>query len=144
MGWRVQWNGLSPSKGTIPHPFHKKTITHPFLLPIIAQCPLPNAHVTSPIARCSLPMVHRLLPIALYTHRIATVGVNFFPLPGLAMLLVPLLSRIANCCEYAHISPRCFSFIHFFLCPHLSFIQIYFVCSHPPQAHHVHIPAQGL
>ena len=45
-------------------------------------------------------MVHRLLPIAQYTHRIATVGVNFFPLPGLAVLLVPLLGRIFYHCHF--------------------------------------------
>ena len=150
MGWRVQWNGLSPSKGTIPHPFHKKLLpihsccqslpsahcpmhmSHHPLLDVhcpwyIAYCPLPNIHIELPqwewisfpsqvwlccSSHCwaeyfTIAISHYPLPNVHYPIHIM-VGVNFFSLPGLAVLLVPLLSRIANCCEYAHISPRCF------------------------------------
>ena len=59
---------------------------------------------------------------------------DFLPLPGLAVPLVLLLGRLANCCEYAHISPR-----HFFLILIFSFNSTTL-----PQAHHVHLPAEGL
>lgn len=95
----------------------------------ISQSSLPRfgrIHCPLHIASCPLHITHCRLSNPFHSRG------EFLPLPGLAVPLLLLLSRLANCCEYAHISPR-----HFF--------RYYNIHLHlPPQAHHVHLPAQGL
>ena len=127
MGWRVQWNGLSPSTGislTWPVAHILYTAHCPFnvlcivcVLHKIYQCPKYTllviqvlkviAHYPLNIANCPLHPGNDWSPTVCPKSVLLHNSRSEFLSPGLAALLVLLLlGGIANCCEYAHISPR--------------------------------------
>ena len=156
MGWRVQWNGLSPSTGislTWPVAHILYTAHCPFnvlcivcVLHKIYQCPkytllviqVFKGYCPLPIEYCQLPIASRQWLVsncAQNPFSFTTAGVNFF--------LQVWLRFSSSCCwegsQTAASTPTSHPGTSYFLFEFFRFFLHIF-----PQAHDVHLPAEGL